>query len=104
MPLPKELLAQLVAGNNTPQKRGRKKKSGIDTSVRDVQTWFKLGHKLFDEDDPDKYSLCDNPNCPDPRPAQGKRTVVAEVEGVRMCRFCFLAGWRLITEEQLTIE
>jgi len=75
-----------------PERRrgGQTGKRGIDTSVRDHATWFKLAHKLFDEESRES-AKCENPNCPDTRPSHV--TIVAEVDNVRMCRICFLAGW-----------
>lgn len=79
---------------------GRKAKGGIDTSVRNHETWFKLAHKLFDEET-QEAAQCSNPECPDMRPKQ--RTVVAEIDGILMCRICFLAGWRTMNPNQTTL-
>ena len=82
-----------------PEKRrgGPRKKGGIDTTVRDHATWFKLAHKLFDEET-QEMAECSNENCPDDRPRA--RAVVAEVDGVLMCRHCFLAGWHTLNPDQ----
>ena len=82
-----------------PQRRGggRKKSGGIDTKVRDHATWFKLAHKLFDEDT-QEMAECSNTECPDDRPKS--MAVVAEVDGVLMCRHCFLNGWRTLNPNQ----
>lgn len=37
------------------------------------------------------YGQCENPDCIDPRGTDS--AMVAEVNGAKMCRFCFLAGW-----------
>jgi hypothetical protein len=76
---------------------GRRKSGGIDATVRDHATWFKLAHKLFDEVT-QEMPECSNPECPDDRPKA--RTVVAEVDGVLMCRYCFLSGWRTLNPNQ----
>lgn len=68
-------------------KKGTSKK--IDTSIRSVEVWFLLAHKLFDEDT-QEMTKCENPDCPDTR---SRVDVVAEVNGKKMCRLCFLNGW-----------
>jgi hypothetical protein len=83
-----------------PEKKPRAKRaSGIDTSVRDFATWFKLMHKLFDQSTGERM-VCQNPDCHDTRPNAGdpkKGTIVAQLEenGPYMCRVCFLEGWLL---------
>lgn len=72
-----------------PKPGRRSSKNKIDTSIRTVETWFALAHKLFDEDT-QQMSKCENPNCQDKR---SRVDVIAEVNGAKMCRFCFLSGW-----------
>lgn len=73
------------------QRRGRGKgKSGIDTSERTYQVWFKLAHKLFDENT-EELTTCSNPNCSDTR----EHALVALVNSQNMCRKCFLDGYLL---------
>lgn len=82
-------------------KGGGKGKGGklIDTSNRDYTTWFALAHRIFDEEK--DFLSCENPKCVDPRPkVEGKPTVVAEIDGVLMCRYCFFEGYGLFNPEQ----
>jgi hypothetical protein len=75
-----------------PEKTAKKRKNGgIDTSTRDFATWFKLAHKMLDDDTGD-HLTCENPNCVDTRP---RAPIVAQVEEKFMCRHCFMAGWLL---------
>lgn len=56
------------------------------TEPRELQTWWKLG---------ERFGNCDNPDCTDTRPhrvVEGN-TMVAEIKEHKMCRICFLAGW-----------
>jgi aspartate carbamoyltransferase regulatory subunit len=69
----------------------------IDTTIRDAVTWFKLAHKLFDEET-QETAKCENPNCQDPR--EGVGAVVAKVNGRYMCRYCYLDGWLLVNPNQ----
>lgn len=80
-----------------PSKRGGRGKGGkvIDTSVRDYQTWFKLAHKILDKEEVDVEG-CSNPNCVDPR--VGRTILVAEVNGMAVCRYCFLDGFASVNE------
>lgn len=97
MSLSNEQIQKLLAKSNEPKSRGgRKPKGWIDTSSRDYSTWFKLHHKLYDEE-AEKFAECSNPNCTDTR--EGGQAV-AEVSGVLMCRICFLAGYMLTSPEQ----
>jgi len=90
-----------------PERKGRTK-SGPNTSVRDHKTWFALAPQSREEL---KDLRCENPNCLDPRPpkisALGqeiKHQHVIEVNGQKMCRYCFLGGWLLTDPNQLTIN
>lgn len=106
MALSQDKIKQLLA---QPQKKKRASKS-IDPNIRDIQTWFKLAPRVFGAT-MDEHPLCSNPNCTDDRPprktAMGKlvkmqHTIV--IDGTRMCRRCFLAGYGLAEpEEQLRI-
>lgn len=88
-----------------PRTGGGKTGSGkmIDVSIRDHSTWFKLAHKIFDAETGQANVKCANPNCQDPRP-ESKARVVALVNGVEMCRYCFLDGYMMSPESQLTIN
>jgi hypothetical protein len=85
-----------------PSKRGGRGKGGktIDTSVRDYETWFKLAHKIMDAEEVDGTdNECSNPICLDPR--EGRSRVLAEVNGLVMCRYCFLDGFGSVNTAQL---
>jgi len=75
-----------------PAKTSKGKK--IDTSNREVEVWFQLHHKLFD-DEKEQMAKCSNDECEDPR---ARAQLVAEINGVLMCRRCFLAGYKLEIE------
>jgi hypothetical protein len=88
-----------------PQRKPKQDK-GIDTSVRDYRTWFRLAQHSLDRET-GEHAVCDNPDCIDPRPAltspYGEIRVqfVAEVSGRKMCRYCFLDGWLLEDPNQI---
>ena len=64
----------------TPQSKPRKPK----ILERNFHNWFyETNHS---------YGECENSDCIDPRGSD--TAMVAEVDGAKMCRFCFLAGWR----------
>jgi hypothetical protein len=90
-----------------PQRKSGKKKT-IDTSVRDVTTWFALSSKTRDEMGNDLK--CDNSNCVDPRPVkvtalgnEVRHQFVVEIDGQNCCRHCFLDGWLLKDPAQDTL-
>jgi hypothetical protein len=66
----------------------------IDTSRREVDVWFKLQQKLYDEEK-EEMAKCSNPDCTDHR---GRAQLVATVNSTLMCRRCFLAGYKLEIE------
>jgi hypothetical protein len=86
-----------------PEKKGGRGKGGkqIDTSVRDYNTWFKLAHKILDREDNETVG-CDNSECLDPR--VDRAILIAEVNGIHMCRYCFLDGYGEAAAQQLAIE
>lgn len=92
--LSNEDIKKLLAVKPKKTSGGVKSNKGIDTSVRTFETWFKLGHRLFDENTGEPRG-CDNPNCIDPRPsAASKKQIVVEIAPNQFCcRFCFLDGW-----------
>ena len=105
MPLSAEKIAQLQALKNKPKvRRGGRAKSAIDTSIRTLETWFKLHHRFYDYETKEPL-VCENPNCLDPRET-GKGRMVVEVEGHYMCRYCFLGGYVVENpaQEQLAVE
>lgn len=88
-----------------PTKKPRKKKE-IDTNVRDLQTWFKLSPKAIDENSMADF-VCENPNCLDDRPptitstgVEIKKHFTVEINGIRMCRRCFMAGYLIQDPDQ----
>lgn len=87
MSLTKEQIKALLA---LPQEksRGRKPKNYIDTNIREIITWFKIGHKMVDEES-GELSKCENPNCTDHRDSH----MVVRISDHNMCRRCFLDGW-----------
>lgn len=99
MPLTPEQIKLLLAVPEKKKSAGRKSKNYIDTSVRDIATWFKLHHKLQDLD---TYELakCSNPNCTDTR----ERQAVAVINGQDMCRRCFLDGWLSEIDGQVSLD
>lgn len=62
-----------------PQSKPRKSK----TLERTYHNWFYETQHT--------YGQCENADCIDPR--GGESAMVAEINGHKMCRFCFLAGW-----------
>lgn len=107
MSLTPEHIKSLLA---KPDKKPRGKK-GPDTSIRDIATWFALAPKTR-EVMRDKMSelKCENPDCLDPRPpivtAMGneiKHQFCVEVNGQWTCRYCFLGGWLLNSDSQLSV-
>jgi len=93
-----EQIKELLSREQTKPKTKRKSKSGIDTSDRSIVTWFKLASSLYDEDT-GELTRCSNPNCPDTRNKQ----MVSLVDGVKMCRRCFLAGYASEIEGQVNM-
>lgn len=100
MPLTQEQIKQLLskATQRTPS-RGRKSKNAIDTSDRSHATWFKLAASLYDQET-GELTVCSNPNCPDTRHTK----MVSDVDGIKMCRRCFLAGYGAEIEGQGKID
>jgi hypothetical protein len=103
-PLNAEQVKRLLA---KPERKPRKKET--DTTVRDLQTWFKLAPKAMDANFQDLR--CENPNCLDVRPpiitATGeeiKKHHVVEIGGRLLCRRCFLDGWLLPDPNQTSLE
>lgn len=100
MSLTPEQIKALLA---KPVKRARRGKKGPDPSVRDYATWFAL--KPISGD-----TRCENSNCVDPRPArltamgnEIKYQSLVEINGVKMCRYCFLNGWMLTDPDQTSM-
>jgi len=83
---------QRLLKKKEPAKTSKGKK--IDTSVREVEVWFQMHQVLFDEE-LEQMAKCSNSNCTDSR---GRAQLVAEINGVLMCRRCFLDGYKLELE------
>ena|SRR5215831_17242513 len=104
MPLDPEKIKELYAKKNRPRaSSGTRTSSGkkIDPKDRSHQAWFALNHLLIDHETNDMV-WCDNPNCVDPRDNKYGQTVV-EVNGRKMCRFCFIDGWLLENPAQVKL-
>lgn len=91
LPLDNDFLKGLLAPKpTTTPKRGTRKKSGFDDTDRSVVNWFntKNVHSV---------GQCSNPDCLDDRPRKREENVAmtAEVNGLKMCRICFVAGYGL---------
>lgn len=61
---------------------GTKRRKTVDTSIRTYTNWFKLPHKLHGE--------CQIPSHDEERSTRKK--MVADIDGVDMCRWCFIEG------------
>lgn len=110
MPLDRSKITELLNKSQSSGRGGSRKLKNpgktaagktIDTTIRDYQTWFKLAHHLFDQETGEP-AKCENPDCLDTR--NNSKTITVEVSGVMMCRICFLAGWKLNSPDQLTIQ
>jgi hypothetical protein len=103
MPLSKEKIQELLAKKSKPRGGGGgQSKRTIDPNDRSYQAWFSMNHMLLDHDT-NEMTRCENPNCQDPRPKEYGQTVV-EVNGQKMCRYCFVQGWLLKNPAQATLE
>ena len=65
------------------KRAGQIRRKNFPTEPRTYDTWFKL---------PTKFSNCTNPKCVDPRDNAVGKTMVADVNGGEICRYCFLEG------------
>lgn len=81
------LAAQHKDATATPKRTKTKKEIELNNPEnRTVLVWLKLPHSL---------GYCTNPECPDTRPrkvAEGN-AMCSNVNGVIMCRLCFLDGY-----------
>ncbi len=95
MPLDPEKIRELLAKKDQKKERktGQRTSSGkrVDPNDRSYQAWFTLNHMMIDHDT-NEMLWCENPDCVDPRDKQYGQTVV-EINGRKMCRFCFVEGW-----------
>lgn len=89
MPLDPAKIKQLMAIKNRPKKTGGRGSKKVDTSVRTYETWFSMQSMLLHPETRESLK-CENPNCVDPRHTG---IMCCEVNGVYMCRYCFLDGW-----------
>lgn len=85
---------QIEALLSKPESRPRRKTTGVDTSERTYQTWFKLHHSMID-DVTEELCHCQNPNCQDPRDHSEHSQMCVKINEQYMCRFCFMSGWLL---------
>lgn len=68
--------------------RQGKRRTGVRKAKqveRVIPVWWKLQLHLTLE--------CSNPNCVDPRKGEFRGACTATVDGLEMCRYCFLAGY-----------
>ena len=85
-PLDAEAIANLLKADDKQQqeKANAKVKRGVVvTEPRTYETWFRLSTH---------FASCTNKDCIDPRDNKVGKTMVAEVNGGEICRYCFLAG------------
>ena len=100
----KEILAKKEAAKQKKSRAsGSRTSSGrkLDPNDRSYQAWFSLNHMMIDHDT-NEMLWCENENCSDPREKEHGQTVV-EVNGRKMCRFCFVEGWLLSNPAQVRI-
>jgi hypothetical protein len=103
MGLSNEEILKLLAEDAKPKRTGgsRRGPRQEDTSIRQINVWFKLRHHICLPDcEHRKQSptgrACWNSDCVDPRPSTDRGiNAVAEIKGQWMCRYCFLNGWLL---------
>jgi hypothetical protein len=76
-----DLIAKILATPQPAAKVTRRRKKQV---VRDLDTWFFGGFLQ-------ELGICSDPNCPDPRGEDKVMTIV--LDGKRMCRYSFLAGY-----------
>lgn len=76
-----QIEALLKKDKEKPAKTGGTRKDR--TAERSYENWFKQKQHFGD---------CEFPDCTDPRPKRAGTTMVVEVKGVKLCRYCFLAG------------
>lgn len=109
MPLSKEAVKALLA--QPKRKRGGGKK-GPDHNIRIIEVWFALAPKTREQAEAGTIDFkCDNPNCVDPRPGTVspltgeviKHQFVVEINGQKVCRYCFLDGWLKENPDQTSL-
>jgi hypothetical protein len=84
--LDQEMIASLLKKDDEKQQEkvnARIKKGKYPTEPRTYETWFRL---------PTHFRECTNKDCIDPRDNTLGKSMVAEVNGSEICRYCFLAG------------
>lgn len=91
----KELDAAAIAGllqqddaQQTAKKAAQIRSKKFPTEPRTYETWFKLQTH---------FGECTNASCIDPRDNIVGKTMVADVNGSDICRYCFLEGVNRIT-------
>ena len=106
MPLSPEKIKELLAKKEAKKTRssGPRTSTGkkLDPSDRSYQAWFAMNHMMINHDT-NEMLWCENEVCQDPRDKQYGQTVV-EINGRKMCRFCFVEGWLLSNPDQGTLE
>lgn len=107
MPLDPAKIREIYAKKETKAKRRSNKVTGlkgkkVDVNDRSYQAWFALNHMLIDHET-NEMLFCDNPDCIDPRDKVYGQTVV-DINGSKICRFCFVEGWLLKNPAQESLE
>lgn len=83
--LPLDDISELLKTPEPTTRRGRTKRD--PTEPREYATWWKLLQRISEDQ-------CSNPNCLDPRERNDRgRSILAEVKGEMICRYCFLDGY-----------
>lgn len=85
----KELDDEQIKKLLAPRKTVGTRKKAQDLTLeenRNIKVWFTLMHRL---------DTCSNPECPDSRPLKTEdgNAMCVQVEGVVMCRLCFLDNY-----------
>jgi|SRR5215471_14477695 len=99
MPLDPAKIKALLEKKQTRARTPRGARSKANLNDRSYQAWFKHDHILIKEKEP---VFCDNPDCIDVRDKKYGQVVV-DLNGTKMCRFCFIEGWLVISENQSEI-
>jgi hypothetical protein len=82
---PTQIASLLKRDDEESQARGNariRRKLNV-TEPRTYEVWFKLTTH---------FDSCENVDCVDPRDNKLGKAMVAEVNGGKICRYCFLAG------------
>jgi hypothetical protein len=101
MGLTKEQIDALLAKKAARTRGGGRKKNEPNVDDRTYQTWFKMIHKLIDDDTGEMLN-CSNEHCVDPRDRTNGQTCI-NIKGQWVCRYCFMDGWLIENPAQQAI-